>query len=190
MDKDARNYYLRILAMLKEREASKLKLPSDKNDSESLPNQGSPPKSLNLKEGSTFLSPNSRRVSFLHGSPESESELSEGETKQEPQLSLVVQTKHLHKHFYDIWIQNLESLRTLHLQLSKHMDRGNQFKIDCERFGASFDSETSKVFNHVYCGSCVLEVRPMKVENITSKNSVHVKISYGEKVLTLIYIVC
>jgi hypothetical protein len=174
MDKDARSYFFRIMAMLKERETSRLKLPA--ND----PSQISP-LDLSVQSDVEEKSP-VKKVHFLGSLTQSADEEQEEIEKNLFSRRKVSGAMHLHEKLYKMWSSNLSLIHSLHKGFSKELDRGVQFTQDCSSFENAFDSVTSKAFTYVFCGSCVLEIRPMKVENITSKNSVHVKISYGDKV--------
>jgi hypothetical protein len=202
--KEDRNYYFRILSMLKEREAAKIKLPSEvvspistatalKDDHNTRLLPASPRgKKISLfseEKESDGAVPFSKFVTFSPMLESRSSDYNDGQQRGRS-VSDLVPDHVIHKHS-DIlrqWVNNLSSVTALHRHLSKDMERSPDFVRDSEEFLKVFDEESGKNFHHVFTSTCVLEIRPMKVDNIPIKTSfVHVKMSYGDKVCRIIF---
>jgi hypothetical protein len=89
-----------------------------------------------------------------------------------------------HKSRLNSWIQNVSPYRDLHETLAGNFRRSDSFSTACKTFLKGFNTESSRTFRHVFLLNGNLEIIPTIAGNIPNKNKyVHVKVSYGEKVI-------
>jgi hypothetical protein len=96
-------------------------------------------------------------------------------------------------HHYDRimrnWLRSLRPLQSLHSGMSSFMARHSKLIAQNVDYRTQFDRESWRHFNHAFTQRGVLEIAPIQALHLPAQNSyVHIKISYGSEVSTLIRI--